>query len=119
MAVNRQTTWADNTEVQVTSTAVRVKGVEVIKNPSMATGEIWVHLWNQDNPDLGADNPPDVTLYVPGPSADQKFSQKYPFNNLVFDTALAWFIAETAGDFGDAVTTNNIPVARIFYEPLA
>jgi len=116
MSVSLVTSWADNTETQVYTGAVRIGGIEVIKNPDMASGEIWVELWNLANPDLGANtDPPDLTLYVPGPTTDRKFSLKYK-TDVYFDTALAWFVAETAGDFGDAVTTTNVPLAvRVFY----
>lgn len=118
MAVNRQTSWTDDTEVQVTTAASLVHGIRVMKNRAMGTGVFWVALWNVENPDLAANLvSPDLILYVPGPTTDRRFSMKVVFpGGIYFDTGLTWFAFETTNDFGDAVTGNNVPVLDLYYD---
>ena len=113
MAVSRVTSWTDNTETQVHTGAVRVAGVEIIKNPSQAVAN-WVHLWNAANPDLGANDAPSISFYVPPPAVDQKYSLAYR-TNVYFDTGLSWFVGEDAGDFGEAPDTYAPLSVRVFY----
>ena len=120
MAVDRQIAWVDDTEVQVTSVPTLVKGVIVDKNRAQGTGAFWIGIWNVADPDLAANLvSPDIILYVPGPTTDRLFLRKYVFpGGVFFNTAVTWFAFETTNDFGAAVTTNNIPVARLFYDVL-
>lgn len=119
MAVNRQTAWTDDTEVQVTQVPTLVRGVRVMKNRNQGAGEFFIGLYDSQNPDLAANDAPVMALFVPRPSLDNKFSMKYVFPGGVrFRLGLAWFAYETVSDFGDAVTGNNVPVLDLYYDVL-
>ena len=116
MAVSRVTSWADNTETQVYTGLCRIDGVEITKNPSQTVVN-WVHLWNATNPDLAANDVPAISLLIVSPTVDNKYSQKYDLRGVVFDTALAWFVSEDSGDYGEAPDTIAPLAVRVFWTP--
>jgi hypothetical protein len=117
MAVNRQTTWADTTEVAVTTAATWVKGVEVTVQED-STAEVYVQLFNATGVTPGT-TAPNVVLPIPAVTADNRKKRKYVFpGGLAFGIALEWFVS-TTHDGATAPTTDNLPLeAILYYEPM-
>lgn len=116
MAVNRRTTWADATAVQVNNFATWIKGLEVYVQPD-SVNEVYVQLFNLSGVIPGT-NAPNVVLAFPPATQDNRKKRKYVFpGGLYFNTALEWFVSTTPAA-STAPSGNNLPeVSLLYWEP--
>lgn len=108
MPSNRQTTWADTTEVLAYTGKCRVKSVQVFRKPT-ATAVCYIQLWNATNPTPGVTAPNDV-IEVPYDTADREGCVlKVNFHGKFYGTGLSWFCS-TAATGGTAPTSGDLPL---------
>lgn len=106
--------WVDDTEVQAAELGANITdgwldSIYVSLNPA-SIAEIWFYAWDAINPDLGANDTPDWICRLAPPSETQTLTTKVVWpGGASFTLGLAWFVGETSGDFGDAVTGDNVP----------
>lgn len=104
MPTNTQTTWADTTDIVVSTSARRIKSVTVRRHPS-ATAAVYIQLY-------------DATSSTPGSTAITDQIQvgfggyptivKVNFHGKLYKTGLCWFCSTDLG--ATAPTSNEIPL---------
>lgn len=103
MPCNIQTTWADTTDIVVSSSAVRVKSITVTRHPS-ATAAVYIQLYDATSSTPGVTA---ITDQIQVGFGDHPTRVKVNFHGKLYKTGLCWFCSTDLG--ATAPLTNEIP----------
>ncbi len=103
MPCNIQTTWADDTDIVVSTSAVRVKSVTVTRHPS-ATVPVYIQLYDGTSANPGTTA---ITDQIEVGFGDHPTRVKVNFHGKLYKTGLCWFCSTDLLE--TAPTSNEIP----------
>lgn len=116
MAVNTQTTWADTTDIVVSSGPVRVRAVEVLRDPE-ASANVYVQLYNATSSTPGStaiNDQIEVGYGASGGTGGDGVHVKVNYSGKYYNTGLCIFCSTDKG--ATAPTSTNIPTyVKVYY----